>query len=302
MKQNTKYFLLIFSSFLFCFISADEASAAGNTFYVCNTATECNAGSSGWVTGNNNNACTSKGSACANLQGAFGKMASGDILIVGDGTYGGTANTITASNRPPYGSPGAWTIIKAENDFGPVFTVNVKFEPGSGSNIALYWQFEGLVWSGAYFYFDYSHHVKVLRSAGVNAGSGNVANFTAGRGSSYALFEDSHAWGNGRYKFECYQSSYCVIRRCVGRLDVEDAGGEPIGIFSLYSVNHGKIQNSIAIDNNSRSYWSNVYNYAGCFNSPTTNAPSSDIEVTGSICLNSVTSSLFNAVPLANFL
>jgi hypothetical protein len=279
--------MLIKYLLVFCLLLTVTFSANASTIYMCGSATECNANSSGWSSGSNSNSCTNKAAPCLNYTGAFAKMASGDTLIIGDGTYSGSDNTLTATKYPPFGSSGAWTTIKAENDFGPVFTVNVKFEPGTGQNVALYWKFEGLTWANAYFYFDYSHHVKVLRCAGYNAGAGNVAQFTAGRGSSYILFEDSHAWGSGRYKFECYQSSYCIMRRCVGRMDVENAGGEPIGIFSMYSVGHGKIQNSIAIDSDSRAYWSNVYNYAGCFNSPTTSAASTDIEVTGSICLNS---------------
>lgn len=282
MKSVSLFLLLFLPAF---FVLAEQASAA--TYYVCDSATACNAASNGWVTGNDANACSAKGTACKTIGGAFKKMAGGDTLVIGDGVYSGAGNSVTKNNYPPFGNASAWTIIKAEHDGGVVFdNASFSFDTGSG-NYPFYWQLEGLTWANGYFYVSYGHHVKVLRSGGYNAGSGNNVNFTAGRGSSYVLFEDSYAWGEGRYKFMGYQASNIIIRRCVGRLDKEDAQGEPIGIFAMYSVSNGKIQNSIGIDSDVPNYWTNVYNRIGCFGVPVTQMNASNITVENSICLNS---------------
>jgi hypothetical protein len=221
------------------------------------------------------------------MRGAFKKMTGGDTLIIGDGNYSGVNNSVDKFNYPPFGSASAWTVIKAEHDGGVVFNgASFSFDTNTG-NYPFYWQLEGLVWANAGFFVSYGHHVKVLRCGGYNAGSGNTAQFTAGKNASYILFEDSYAWGEARYKFLAWQNSNIIFRRCVGRMDKEDAGGEPIGIFAMYSVANGKIQNSIGIDSDVPGYWTNVYSNVGCFAVPVTAMSASNITVENSICLNS---------------
>ena len=65
------------------------------TYYVCDDATDCNAGDgSGWSTGNNGNNGTAKSTPWLTLDYAEDTISSGDTVIVGDGTY--AAWTITA--------------------------------------------------------------------------------------------------------------------------------------------------------------------------------------------------------------
>lgn len=282
-RKSASPSLLLFIPALF--VASELASAA--TYYACDTAAACNAQSSGWVTGSDSNACTAKGTACKSLRGAIGKMAGGDAVIIGDGTYSGTNNTVDSSSYPPYGSPSAWTIIKAEHDGGVVFNgAGFTLDYPSG-NRAYYWQLEGLVWANAGFFVSWGHHVKVLRSGGYNAGSGNTAQFTAGKNASYILFEDDYAWGEARYKFLAWQNNNIIMRRCVARLDKEDAGGEPIAGMAMYSVANGVIQNSIVIDSDTQNYWTNIYSRNGCFYVPTTAMAASNVTIENSVCLNS---------------
>ena len=75
-------FKLILNAIVLFFLTIISFESFATTYYMCNSAATCNAASSGWATGNNSNACTTKGAPCLTLQGAFGKMLSGDTLII----------------------------------------------------------------------------------------------------------------------------------------------------------------------------------------------------------------------------
>lgn len=293
-KKSIKPASLPFLLLLTASVVAEQVSAA--TYYVCNSDITCNANSSGWVTGSDKNACTSKGTACNTFKGAWTKMASGDTIIFGDGAYTGSNNTIGYSSYPPYGSSGAYSIFKAEHDGGATFDGAGVTQDYSSGNRNYYWQFEGLVWGNTNFTISYGNHVKILRCGGYNAGSGNIGQFEIMRGMSYALIEDSYAWGNGRYKFLAYgrysdvgatQTNNIIFRRVVARMDQEDAGGEPIAGIAMYSVKNSLVQNAIVIDSDTQNYWTNLYSRNGCFYIPTTNDPASNITIENSVCLNS---------------
>lgn len=291
MKLAPTSLLLLLTAFS---VVAEQASAA--TYYVCNSGTTCNANSSGWITGNDNNSCTSKGTACNTFKGAWTKMSSGDTILFGDGTYTGSNNAIGYSSYPPYGSAGAYSIFKAEHDGGATFDGAGVAQDYSSGNRNYYWQFEGLVWGNTNFTISYGNHIKILRCGGYNAGSGNVGQFEIMRGMSYALIEDSYAWGNGRYKFLAYgrysdvgatQTNNIIFRRVVARMDQEDAGDEPIAGIAIYSVKNSLVQNAIVIDSDTQNYWKNLYSRNGCFYVPSTNDPASNITIENSVCLNS---------------
>lgn len=272
-------------AFLLVFTPTGNASAS--SYYVCNSASTCNANSSGWSTGSDSNTCTSKGTACLSLRGAMSKMSGGDTVVIGDGTYSGTSNSVDSSTYPPYGSSSAWTIIKAEHDGGVTFNGSSFILDYTSGNRAYYYQLEGLVWSNATFWVSFGHHVKVLRCGGYNAGAGNVEQFGASEGSSYILFEDCYAWGEARYKFLAWKASQVIFRRCVGRLDKEDAQGQNIAGMAMYSTTDGLVQNSIVVDMDTPSYWTNVSYYNGCFVVPVTVYPGHNVTFDGNICLNS---------------
>ena len=223
----------------------------------------------------------------ANLQAAFAGMSSGDTLIIRDGVYTGDLNVISNSSHPPYGSADAWTIIKAENDGGVVFdgetTLRVfSHYPGSIGN--KYWQFEGIIWGRSTVLLGNSRYVKFLRCGAYDGGDGNSVNFNISRNCEYILLENCYAWGNGRYKFMAYQNSRIIFRQCVGRLDRVNAPGEPIAVFSMYSVDDAEVQNCIAIDSDQDSDWVGFRNAA--FNTPCTDMPANRINYTRCIALN----------------
>lgn len=282
MKSPSLSLLLLLTAF---FAMAEQASAA--TYYVCNNGVTCNARSSGWVTGNDSNACIAKGSACLSLRGAIGKMQGGDTVIIGDGTYSGTNNSVDSSNYPPYGSSSTWTVIKAEYDGGVTFDGASFILDYTSGDRAYYYQIEGLVWANAAFWVSYGHHVKVLRCGGYNAGSGNIEQFGASQNSSYILFEDCYAWGEARYKFLAWKASNIIFRRCVARMDKENAQGQNIAGMAMYSVTNGLVQNAIVLDMDTPNYWTNVSYYNGCFVVPVTMSPGYNITFDGNICLNS---------------
>jgi len=237
------------------------------------------------------------GSPWATLSKAFSTMAGGDTLICKDGTYTGDSNRITIGGSstisPPRGTTGAYTIVKAEHDGLAIFdgqNARNMFDVEYFSGLtAQYWQFEGIIWCnspGTTVLLTYSSYVKFLRCGAYDAGTGNVVNFAASRGCDYILFENCYAYGQGRYKFIGYQASHIIFRQCVGRLDREDAGGEVLAIFSMYSVSYGEVQNCIAIDSDQTQAWSNYADLAGGFAVPATDMDANNINFVQSVALN----------------
>ena len=232
------------------------------------------------------------------LSKAFSQMAGGDTLIVKDGTYTGTNNQITNVQYPPFGSAGNYTVIKAEHDGEAIFDgENARSMFGYTPNDLVvksnYWQFEGLLWcnsNGSDVSVCYSSYVKFLRCGAYDCGDGNTINFVANRYCSYILFENCYAYGSGRYKFMAYQSNNIIFRQCVGRLDRHNgwsgSHGEPFGIFSMYSVDDGEVQNCIGIDSDQSLAWSNYSQLAGAFLVPSTDMDANRINFVNCIGLN----------------
>ena len=230
-----------------------------------------------------------------NLSQAFtgtNRMKSGDTLIIRNGVYTGNLNAITESNCPPSGSAGAYTIIKAEHDGEVVFdgqnsrNMFVCF-PNNMTN--QYWRFEGIIWckgTGTNVSVGQLRYVKFLRCGAYDAGDGNAINFSATRYSDYILFENCYAWGSGRYKFLGYQADHIIFRQCVGRLDWVNPLGEPIALFSMYSVDYGEVQNCIGIDSDQPNAWSNLSYIEGAFDVPSTDMDANYINFVRCIGLN----------------
>ncbi len=247
--------------------------------------------------GNDSTGTGATGTPWLTLSKALSTMAGGDTLICKDGTYTGDNNAMSDSTvLPPNGTSGAWTIIKAEHDGAAIFdgeNARTMFfnSPGSGPTNR-YWQFEGLIWCRAGGENDnitlyYSSYVKFLRCGAYDAGAGNTANFSVGRGNgSYILLEGCYSWGTGRYKFMGYQGSYIIFRNCVARPDGIDAGGDPIAAYAMYSVTHGMVQNCIAVDGDQTARWTNVAETDGCFFVPCTDATATDIYFDQCVGLN----------------
>jgi hypothetical protein len=142
----------IFLSILLCLLTV-SAWGANGTFYVCDTGTACNASSSGWVTGNDSSACTSKGAACKSIRGAIGKMSgTGNTITIGDGIYQG-ANNMLSGSATYYtitnGAAGAYNKFVAEHYLGAVIdgqtTSTTIWVDGN------YLWFEGLYLKNSYY-------------------------------------------------------------------------------------------------------------------------------------------------------
>ena len=237
-------------------------------------------------------------------------MSGGDTLIIGNGTYTGTANetfTYGGARTPPTGSSSQYTTIRAENNGGVLFdgqnTLNDMFyyQPGtSGSHSAQYVTFQGLTWArssdsnmGGVVSLAYASYVKFLQCGAYDPEAGNSAGFEA-YGCDHILYEGCYAYGLGRYKFITYAASqYIIFRNCVARHDAVDEGGLgwPMGGFSVYDSSDILVQNSIVIDSDQPSAYLldgvGPGQYGGCFDVFTTSAAANDVMFTNSICLKS---------------
>lgn len=227
-------------------------------------------------TGNDTSGNGSTGTPWLTFTKAFSVMVGGDTLILKDGTYTGGASDylISQTHYPPFGTSGAYTIVKAEHDGGATIDGNGTYNYFSISNNPpqrnLYWQFEGIVYKGFDVSLYGSSYVKFLRCGDLDAGSGNVANFTAGGGTaSYILFENCYAYGSGRYKFLIFNSTACVIRDCVARMDSVNDVSDPMGVYSMYGAQNVEIQNCIAIDSDQDASYTTDGELIGTFGNPT---------------------------------
>jgi hypothetical protein len=253
-------FLLIF--FFGVFGLTKNSFASGNTYYVCDTVSACNAnGGSGWSgTPSDSNNGTSKSTAAKTIKGGIGKMVGGDTLIIGNGTYSGLNNNLCGSSgyeyNVPSGSTGAYTTIKAENDFGVTIDGGGQYTQFY-QNGTSYIIFQGFILAhgGSNVYLSNCNHIKILKCIAYDTSSGNVCNFNSANG-SYILFEDCAAFGTGRYKFliggSTPGSTYTILRRCIGRYDFHDINvpTDPHAVFSFYGnySSNGFCQNCMAID------------------------------------------------------
>lgn len=187
------------------------------------------------------------------LASAFAAMSTGDTLVVRNGTYSGSNNDITHIQKPPSGSSGAYTTIKAQEDGGVVFESTTTL-----ISAVSYLQFEGLVFHGDNT--DNSvivgsatppDHIKFLRCGAYSDG----AITTSGRNDAFVatsandvLFEDCYVWGNFRYAFYAGNNTERLLfRRCIARIDTYNTQ-TLISAFIAYDTTSVEFQNCIAID------------------------------------------------------
>jgi hypothetical protein len=228
------------------------------------------------------------------LNAAFSAMSGGDTLIIRDGTYTGTDNQIRYNLRPPSGTAGLYTIVKAETPG------RVKFDGqnarsmfwGFGTFNMSYVVFDGIQWvnsnnghdlSGSTHFNRTAHHIKFTRCGFEDNIQINYA--------SYILLEDCYVWGAGRYNFIAFTSDHVIFRRCVARLDAANGVGMPISNFVNYTSQYVEFQNCIAIDS-SDDFYSNFEGIYGGFYIRKSNLidgtwyNSADTTIRGSIVLN----------------
>jgi hypothetical protein len=298
-----KIILLLMLFFgIFCF--AKNSLAA--TYYVCDTGTTCG---TGWVTGNDSNAGTSKSAPAKTISGGVGKMSPSDTLIIGNGTYSGDINKINYYlnySHIPSGTSGAYTTVMAETDGGvtidgttgstgyQAIALNgnepidsTGFSPDTSNATQQYTLLRGIVVKGTPLVVSAAKYVKVINCGVVDAWNGNNASMSVGF-SEYVLFEGCYAWGSGRTKMGVFHSHHTVVRNCLIRHDYVDADGDPFYGYGIYASTNVEVQNSISIDGDDPTKFTNTDEDAGSFACPTTSSTTytGPINFTNCIALN----------------
>jgi hypothetical protein len=239
-------------------------------------------------TGSDAAACTDQ-SPCATIKKGIGAMAGGDTLIIGDGTYA------EAIMDMPSGSAGAYTTIRAANDWGVTI---------DGSGFANDYKGGVEVESKHYVTIRGFHvkmkqanltnqpiavlesdHVKIQRcSASYGPSGDNAASFSIGPMASYVLVEECYAFGGSRYQFLVYQSDHVVVRRSVARNDYWTGSLQCAG-FTNYDSVQTVWQNNIALDSDEANCKGHLY--GGFFNENKTDyADDTSQHLQGNIILN----------------
>jgi hypothetical protein len=254
-----KYIVFIIFSVILCYPTILNAAV----FHVKNGGLKSSGNS---VVGDwsNNNCYSTIGAAIASMKG-------GDEVIVDDGRYVGTQNSIV---NVPSGTVQNYSIIRARNPFGSTIDSGISGDWNyygrmvSISNDDAYIQvdgFRGINRDGSNnrFIEIYGHYIKITRCQLRTEGPDNRENsvFLIGNEASYVLVEDCAITGGYRYGFLVVgigsAPHHIVFRRCVGRADWSDSD-EPISMFAVYGHNSSAAlgphdiyyQNCIAIDQN----------------------------------------------------
>jgi len=304
-----------------CFVALPMIAQAA-TYYVCGSITSCNAnGGSGWSgTPSDSNAGTSKGSPLLTIGAGVRKMASGDTLVVGNGTYSGNANRINSSlngTQIPSGTSSKYTTVQADVDGYALiqasggtagYTViailgnnpidSSGFSPDESGNSQQYIVFRGFVVQGDNsgtnpIEISAANHIKLINVGSFDSASGNNVTIAVGF-SEYILLEGCYAWGNGRAKILFFHNPYSIMRNCVARQDYLDVSadnggaGDPMSVFDVYSSPSSEIQNCIAVDGNNPSKWVGFDEDEGSFCAATTSSStfSGPVNVTNSVSIN----------------
>ena len=229
------------------------------------------------------------------LRHAIGKMAGGDTLIVGDGTYTGKENQI---GHLPNGREDQYTIIKAAHPFLAIMegTGEDKYQDGHLlTPIRLlknsYIQIEGLKIknspTGGAVLMVASHHIKLLRTSiknGTRFDNRWGSPITITQGSHHILVEDAWITGAMRYGVliagnnhsnsdkEKDTTRQVILRRVVVRWDYMQTIEPKAGIafygaddFSKNGVVVDSVcQNCLVLDLNPAADYDNMYGAYYC--------------------------------------
>jgi hypothetical protein len=233
------------------------------------------------------NDCTS--APCRTISHGIAAMASGDTLLIGDGTY---TDPITDM---PSGAAGAYTTVAAEHDWGVVIDGSAwpnTFMNGISVSAKSYVRVRGFKVKMSQanennepISVPNSDHVKIERCAGsYGPTTGNAATFDIGPRSSYVLVEESYAFGGSRYQFLVYQSDHVVVRRAVARSDYWNGTLQCAGFVNYDSVATAW-QNDIVLDSDTANCSGRLF--GGFFSENKTDyAPDTSQALAGNIVLN----------------
>jgi hypothetical protein len=260
---------LVLIGLIFVFFAVSKSYSA--TYYVSKTGS--------------GNTCSAS-SPCSSIATGIGKMASGDVLVIGDGTY------TEAINGMPSGTSSAYTTIRAQNDWGVMID-------GSGwannyltainiiSNYVKVQGFKTKMSQAATTNQSVSisgNYNKVIRCSGsYNGTSDNVATFNMG--GDHNLFEECYGYGGARYQFLIYWATNSIVRRCVARNDYWNGSLQSAG-FVNYDSTNTVWENNIAIDSNTANLGGSGY-FGGFWNENKTDHANDTTEyLYGNIILN----------------
>lgn len=266
------------------------ASAFGATYYVDGSAAD--------DTGDG-----SVGSPKKYISSGCGLLSSGDTLIIGDGTYTGASNMFSTTQRPPNGSSGAYTTVRAETIGGVIIDGQTARNPVLIENAST----EYIIFNGIHFTNGLAgaegnfrmggttgqvNHIKILNCSSSYSAAGSHG-FSLW-GASYCLIEDCWVWGHAQYAFHYRVCDHCIARRCVARLDYGLEGDAYLGSFFNYESSNMEWQNCIIIDSDQTNYLDdNDAGQGGIFGLwSQTNETSENVYSRGCIVLNSNTGTI----------
>lgn len=247
MNMKTLATIVAFAGF-----AAMAAPAPAATYYVATNGSDSAAGSTS--------------APFATIGRGLTRMASGDTLIVRNGTYSGNSNFINDGiSAIPSGTASAPTTIRAENPYG----VRIQ-NSGSTAYYDSPLRIRGTYVTVDGFIFDlrdqtYTPYVgeisgtrnRIMRSIFRRQGAVDDYGGWVYVGGTYQLLEDVAGVGAARYGFQLGgpsgSSHHLIFRRVVGRFDFSSST-QPKATFNAYGNNDGfgvhsiLYQNCIALD------------------------------------------------------
>jgi hypothetical protein len=197
--------------------------------------------------------CKTAATACQTFAKAFSVMRSGDVLIVGNGTY---KEEVGAVRQPPAGTAGKLTVIRAETDGGAVVDMQGEGVPLTitASHVAI----EGMKFvnsSESVGNLD-GDFIQVRRTAFGNAGASEYHTLLGATGNDI-LIEDCWLWGRGNGVLvgsgdntdSANTRFRTTLRRVVIRLDSYVGTRGYRGVV-LYNASDALLENVIVLDFN----------------------------------------------------
>jgi Bacterial Ig domain/Chondroitinase B len=231
-----------------------------------------------------------------NIQSKVSMLQPGDTLIFNDGTYK-SLRLDTNIGTGIHGTATAPITIKAANDGKAIFDANGTTEPifVNGSS---YVTIEGFVArnssdSVVYLFGNNTgtlggdDHITLRRITAYGAADGNNHVFNISFGATNVLVEDCAAWGRGRYKFIAYHADHVTFRRdwayWEGYTSFSPAPRAP---FAVYGARNVTLENVIGTNAIPTQVDNNYYTSVWVTTDDTTNWPSDNTTILGSMFYN----------------
>jgi hypothetical protein len=260
-KKNNKFyrsglkerlFVFVFIGFFmvfYCLVFASTVHAL--TVYVDPESPSPGSGYRSWET------------AAHTIHQGINSMSGGDVLIIRDGIYTGSANMMYGVSIPS-GTAGNYTVVKAETDFNVTIDNESVSSRKPFSQNTNYLEVHGILFgragdsAGGHALITSGDNVKFFRVGAYDASPvvGNTQDmpptFYISK-SSNVLIEECYSYGWGRYQFSAYMSNHVIFRRSIARQDGWLYGKG--SCFQNYGSKDVEYQNCIAIDFDEPRHW-----------------------------------------------